>query len=312
MTDDVLAPILDGIAGQTLIDDATDETIHPLFSFVYSNNQIGPKSLERLPLIQGNLLDLKLNNVKFWDSDGGFQALGRFVDFFARAEHAPYLMKLTLSNIDLSSHEVVESLLELIEGKEYLQAINFSWANLSPKSLVALATGISGLESNLRQINLGYNRLRFRADVAGIDESLLCGPEYAEHLASVEFVDLIANLMQSGRILNHVDFSGMNFDRHHLLRICESFTKSNLLMSFHMSDNGISSDPALLLQILELFGLDKHDIPPQRRNFKDEVRATGKPAASRSGLNHQSLAGPTPVKRKRINIEQALRKYMTI
>lgn len=263
MTDEVLAHILDGIIGQTQIDEETDEPIFPLFTFIYSNNQMGQRSLEKLPMIHGNLVDLKLNNVKFWDSDGGFQVLGRFVDFFASPDHSRYLMKLTLSNMDLNSNEIVQSLLELIECKSYLQTINFSWANLSPRNLVALTQGVIGLQNNLRQIDLSYNRLRFRTDLEGeeITEDMKSRPEFAEHVASVEFVDNITYLMQSGRILNHVNFSGMNFDRPNLIRISESFTQSNLLTAVHMNDNGISSDFTLLLKILELFGLDKHEIP---------------------------------------------------
>ena len=38
MTDEILAQILDGIIGQTQIDEETDEKIFPLFTLVYSNN----------------------------------------------------------------------------------------------------------------------------------------------------------------------------------------------------------------------------------------------------------------------------------
>lgn len=46
-----------------------------------------------------------------------------------------YLMKLSLSNIDLSNDKIIESLIVVLQEKLYLQYLDLSSANLGPQLL---------------------------------------------------------------------------------------------------------------------------------------------------------------------------------
>ena len=60
---------MDGVIGQIQIDYYTFNPIYPLWNFVYSNNTISRLGMKKLFLCEGNLADLKLNNIKFEGED---------------------------------------------------------------------------------------------------------------------------------------------------------------------------------------------------------------------------------------------------
>lgn len=44
-----------------------------------------------------------------------------------------------------------------------------------------------------------------------------------------------------------------------------------MLMSIHMNDNEITSDFNFMLEILDIFGIQQHDLPPERNIFDEQV-----------------------------------------
>ena len=88
--------------------------------FIYSNNSIGPRSLKKLYLCHGNLVELKLQNVKFEGKFDGLNLKKQFLKFFSDEDASPHLMRLTLNRIDLNQKEVFTGLLNLLSNKPYL------------------------------------------------------------------------------------------------------------------------------------------------------------------------------------------------
>ena len=80
-----------------------------------------------------------------------------------------------------------------------------------------------------------------------------------------QFLENIIEIIESSRIINHVNLSGMNIERDDILQICKSCQNSQMLMSIHLSDNGIIQlDEEFLIEVLIFFGLTLEDMPLKR------------------------------------------------
>lgn len=73
-------------------------------------------------------------------------------------------------------------------------------------------------------------------------------------------------LFKHGVILNHFNASGLNFTADKIKQLCQSVSQNNMLMSIHLNDNNISLNPTLMLDILDIFGIQLSDMPPERIN----------------------------------------------
>ena len=82
-----------------------------------------------------------------------------------------------------------------------------------------------------------------------------------DYQASIKFLDNMDELFTKAKILNHLNFSGMNFDKENLLRFCTSMRKIKFLMGLHMNDNGIMHDHPTMMKIVHIFGMTDADIP---------------------------------------------------
>lgn len=56
-------------------------------------------------------------------------------------------------------------------------------------------------------------------------------------------------------MLNHLDISGMNFGKEELKALCATLSQSDTLISIHLCDNSLRSDPELMLEIIDMFGV---------------------------------------------------------
>ena len=97
--------------------------------------------------------------------------------------------------------------------------------------LASLAQVLASLKLQVRDVSFSFNRLDF-SDTGSDDER-----------DSRDFIDAIKELILGGKILNHMNFSGMNMPADILRELCETVTKSPLLMSVHLSDLGINHNP---------------------------------------------------------------------
>lgn len=111
----------------------------------------------------------------------------------------------------------------------------------------------------LRDINISYNNLDFSREGSR---------EYELSELVLEHLD---TLFGDGIILNHFNASGMNLPQDKIKRLCESISKNKMLMSIHLNDNDITSDFNFMLEILDVFGIQQGDLPPQRNSVDDQL-----------------------------------------
>jgi hypothetical protein len=78
------------------------------------------------------MVELKLNNIKIIQSIQDNLIRDLLEDLIYGGK---YLMKLSLSNIDLNNDKIIESLVIVLQEKLYLQYLDLSSANLGPSML---------------------------------------------------------------------------------------------------------------------------------------------------------------------------------
>lgn len=101
----------------------------------------------------------------------------------------------------------------------------------------------------IRDLNLSYNCLNF--DVVG-------SPEY-QH--SQNFLDNMFTLFKNAKVLNHLNFSGINMPQEQMVTFCMSMKRAKFLMGVHLSDNGITQNEQYMEEVLQIFDLGLEDIP---------------------------------------------------
>lgn len=80
----------------------------------------------------------------------------------------------------------------------------------------------------------------------------------------MSFVRDIKTLIAKGKILNHLNFSGMSISPPVLLDLCTVITASPLILGVHLNDLGIIRDQKLHHAALQIFGLVNEDLPKRR------------------------------------------------
>ena len=103
------------------------------------------------------MLELRLNNVKVVHGD---TVITELLDGFCNFSTSPYLMKLALTNNNLSSEKTVVALCDNLAVKKHLQKLDLSWSSLGPYALRDITESLIERKS-LRDLNLSYNILRF-------------------------------------------------------------------------------------------------------------------------------------------------------
>ena len=78
------------------------------------------------------MVELKLNNIKIIQSIQDNLIRDLLEDLIYGGK---YLMKLSLSNIDLNNDKIIESLVIVLQEKLYLQYLDLSSTNLGPSML---------------------------------------------------------------------------------------------------------------------------------------------------------------------------------
>lgn len=161
-------------------------------------------------------------------------------------------MKLKLSEMYLGFDSFVPSMVAVIQAKSTLQHVDLSSAQLKPSQLELLSHELKQSCRQLKNINLSYNFLDYTTE------------QQAEH--SDKFVENICEMISQAEILNHINLSGMRIPKEKLVEICDQIKRSDRISAIHLSNCGISSDDAFMLEILQKFGLDWQDVAIQRRS----------------------------------------------
>lgn len=169
--------------------------------------------------------------------------------------HAQFLMKLALTKVNLSDQRNFKSLLALLKEKKHVQYVDLSFTDLTTRQLSELTQRFVDMYMQLRDINLSYNRLNFsRTDM----------PSFGY---SIKAIENLRALMKKAKILNHVNFSGMNIPKSYMTRLCQAIVDCQLLMGVHLNDNGITLQQDYLAELCAILKLQVKDAPKRRASL---------------------------------------------
>lgn len=148
VSDENLALILKGIISQG----------DKLATFVYSQNEIGEKSLPLLIKLIPQLNEVHINNVKTKDNKALMRTL--FSKFFTDGKN---LMKIKVSNVNLNDDFVVEEICKIFIAKfqKFVTYIELSACSFAPHQMAKMMEEIRFCHYNIRNLNLSYNPLCF-------------------------------------------------------------------------------------------------------------------------------------------------------
>lgn len=132
LNDEVFSHILDGACRQAKDEASCNGMVmrnQHLVALTYSNNEIGESSVEKLSELLPQMVDLRLNKVRFTQASLFEQLLDNV------HAHGKTLMTLRLSQVDLNNQRILDLLIDVIGTRQYLQNVDVSYCNLKPKSL---------------------------------------------------------------------------------------------------------------------------------------------------------------------------------
>ena len=109
-------------------------------------------------------------------------------------------------------------------------------------------------------MNLSYNLLNFNVD----------SPEYED---SESFMKNLTNFFKLAKFINHVNFSGMNFQKGQILQLLEMMKNSEFLLAIHLSDNGITKDVDFYYECLDDFMITEDDLVEINRSKRKDAKA---------------------------------------
>lgn len=121
---------------------------------------------------------------------------------------------------------------------------------------------------------------------------------------STEALEFLMTTIKTGRVLNHMNFSGMSIDKSNMIDLIKIVTGSKLIMSVHLNDNGITRDAKYFNEALCYFGLNFDDIPWQKQEDFDNYQDFLKRAEEEKEA-HEIIKG-----RKYIDVAKRVQIYM--
>lgn len=255
-----------------------------LCSIVYGNNaHLGEQGFAQLSKLVPCLSELFISNIKqpAKDQPALIQNLLTSIEVDAQ-----YFMKLRLSNINLCFEAFAPTITSLIQAKSTLQHLDLSLARLEPAQLEEIAFELKTSSQHLKNLNLSYNVLDYSTEER--EES------------SNNFVDHLCEFVSQAEVLNHINLSGLRIPKEKLVQLCDHMKRSERISGIHLSDCGITEDEHLMQEILQMFGLDRLDVPVQRRSINEEARPQAAGTFNRDDLERHRAIG------------KALRPYMNV
>ena len=89
---------------------------------------------------------------------------------------------------------------------------------------------------------------------------------------SEDFLEEFCGYLRGTTKLKHLDISGLSFEREQLKTICLLLVEVPSLLAVHLSGMGIKRneedpDDDLMLELLDVFGIDKASVSQQRKAF---------------------------------------------
>lgn len=106
--------------------------------------------------------------------------------------------------MNLKNEGIINRLCETIHYNKFLISLDLSYSQLLPRQLKAIAIVLGQKGQNFRCLNLSYNLLNQKG---------------SDPKDSAAFMDNITLFVKVAKYLNHVNFSGMNFEKEQLISL---------------------------------------------------------------------------------------------
>jgi hypothetical protein len=143
-----------------------------------------------------------------------------------------------------------------------------------------MANSLKSNPNNIMNLNLSYNSITFKE--AQMDQ----------FFNSEDFFESFCEYLEKTQSLNHIDLSGLNFEREQLQVLCPLLNAVNTLVAIHLSDMDIKRnlddpDNDLMLEVLDHFGIDEAYAKEQQHTVN---QATEHPDQLKSVIkNHYNM-----------------------
>ena len=116
-----------------------------------------------------------------------------------------------------------------------------------------ISKSLNKCPDNILSLNLSYNSLNFKENPVD------------SFFNSEDFLEQFVEYLQTTTTLNHLDISGISFEKEQLKTICLILASISSLIAVHLTGMGIKRneddpDNDLMLEILDVFGIDKASV----------------------------------------------------
>jgi len=202
LTDKAFSTILQGILAQKSQKGAKSMTMH---SLVYSKNELGDESLQKLQPLLRDIQELDLNQVQI--KPGHLLAFLEACGTSCTTRLAKLsLSRMNLGEVPISGHGLTSHLCELIGSCQLLRHLDLSWCSLTPKQLTLITKELLSKKEDMRSLNLSYNVSLSAPETVtsgGIAEGATSPP------VTHQLLDNLFEFLTGNCLVSHLDFSGM-------------------------------------------------------------------------------------------------------
>jgi hypothetical protein len=121
-----------------------------------------------------------------------------------------YLQVLKLTHINLQSEVCIGAVEQFIELGDFIDLLDVSHCNLKAGHLLRIAERLKRQPDNIKQLNIGYNRLVGGKDfLEYLEDDLDVAWTKSRKNESTEFLLVFTDYLQKTHMLNHLDISGL-------------------------------------------------------------------------------------------------------
>ena len=160
--------------------------------------------------------------------------------------------------MNLKHEGIIHRICETIHYNKFMISIDLSYSQLLPKQLKAIAIALGQKGQNFRSLNLSYNLLNQKG---------------SDPKDSAAFMEHIILFVKIAKYLNHINFSGMNFEKDQLISLIQVINShSEYILALHLNDNGINNDNEYYYDCLEEFQITDEDLIEINRSKTTEVK----------------------------------------
>ena len=176
-------------------------------------------------------------------------------------------MKLKVTNlqIQMQKFDLIENMSKTIKVAKNMIMLDLSWSQLQPQDLYEISVALTTDTYALRNLNLSYNKLQFQND----ENKLVVNQKDVKY--SEAFMENMITFMYEALFINHINFSGMNFDFDKIMHLLKIIKKCNFIIAIHLNNNGLALNTNYFKQIMKLFNIKEADLVACGRSQQQEA-----------------------------------------